>query len=155
MVLGWVLVFLINIASSYADIIIPNNSILPSEVIKIQLSGLMNNDKNPRSWYERIVRYKLEIRRLTQTINTNPQKSRLSDLYIARGNSKRRLLETKLKRKLTKSDDNIGMCTDYKKGLVLFSKPSDYTNKPPSYIKKLLKEYCKLSFWESIKFSFK
>ena len=40
------LVFLINIASSYADIIIPNNSILPSEVIKIQLSGLMNNDKN-------------------------------------------------------------------------------------------------------------
>ena len=40
------LVFLINIASSYANIIIPNNSILPSEVIKIQLSGLMNNDKN-------------------------------------------------------------------------------------------------------------
>ena len=99
--------------------------------------------------------FELDIRRLTQTINTNPRRSRLSDLYIARGNSKRRLLETKLKRKLTKSDDNIGMCTDYKKGLVLFSKPSDYTNKPPSYIKKLLKEYCKLSFWESIKFSFK
>ncbi len=40
------LLFLTNITSSYADIIIPNNSILPSEVIKIQLSGLMNNDKN-------------------------------------------------------------------------------------------------------------
>ncbi len=39
-------IFLANIVSSYADLIIPNNSILPNEVIKIQLSGLMNNDKD-------------------------------------------------------------------------------------------------------------
>ena len=34
-----------NISLSKADLIIPDNSILPAEVIKIQLSALMNNDK--------------------------------------------------------------------------------------------------------------
>ena len=38
--------FLINISSSKADLINPNNSILPAEVIKIQLVGLMDNDKD-------------------------------------------------------------------------------------------------------------
>tara|TARA_Y100000996_G_scaffold364422_1_gene308625 strand:+ start:104 stop:532 length:429 start_codon:yes stop_codon:yes gene_type:complete len=37
---------LINISSSKADLINPNNSILPAEVIKIQLVGLMDNDKD-------------------------------------------------------------------------------------------------------------
>ena len=40
-----VLIFLCNISLSKADLIIPNSSILPAEVIKIQLIGLMNNDK--------------------------------------------------------------------------------------------------------------
>ena len=35
----------LNISSSNADLQIPNNKILPAEVIKIQLNGLMNNDK--------------------------------------------------------------------------------------------------------------
>jgi hypothetical protein len=40
-----VIFFLFNISFSNADLQIPNKSILPNEVIKIQLVGLMNNDK--------------------------------------------------------------------------------------------------------------
>jgi len=40
-----VLFFFLNISSLKADLLIPNISILPSEVIKIQLEALMNNDK--------------------------------------------------------------------------------------------------------------
>ena len=39
------LIFLYFISFAKADLKIPNNSIAPSEVIKIQLVGLMNNDK--------------------------------------------------------------------------------------------------------------
>ena len=38
--------FFFNISLLKADLLIPQNSILPAEVIKIQLVGLMNNDKN-------------------------------------------------------------------------------------------------------------
>ena len=37
--------FFFNISFLKADLQIPNNSILPAQVIKIQLIGLMNNDK--------------------------------------------------------------------------------------------------------------
>ena len=37
--------FLINFSFSKADLLTPDNSILPDEVIKIQLIALMNNDK--------------------------------------------------------------------------------------------------------------
>ena len=40
-----VLFFFLNISFLKADLIIPNNSILPAEVVKIQLDALMNNDK--------------------------------------------------------------------------------------------------------------
>jgi hypothetical protein len=40
-----VLFFFCNASLLKADLLIPNNSILPAEVIKIQLIGLMNNDK--------------------------------------------------------------------------------------------------------------
>ena len=40
-----VLFFFCNITLLKADLLIPNSSILPAEVIKIQLIGLMNNDK--------------------------------------------------------------------------------------------------------------
>ena len=40
-----VLISFFNILNSHADLQIPNNSILPAEVIKIQLVGLMNNDQ--------------------------------------------------------------------------------------------------------------
>ena len=39
-----ILIFFSNISLSKADLLIPNNSISPAEVIKIQLSALMNND---------------------------------------------------------------------------------------------------------------
>ena len=39
-----VLFFFFNISLLKADLLIPNNSILPAEVIKIQLVALMNND---------------------------------------------------------------------------------------------------------------
>jgi hypothetical protein len=38
--------FLLDISFLKADLQIPKNSILPAEVIKIQLVGLMNNDKD-------------------------------------------------------------------------------------------------------------
>ena len=37
---------LINVNSAKADLKIPNNLILPAEVVKIQLIGLMDNDKD-------------------------------------------------------------------------------------------------------------
>ena len=40
-----VLFFFVNISFLKADLLIPNNSVLPSEVVKIQLVALMNNDK--------------------------------------------------------------------------------------------------------------
>ena len=40
-----VLFFLLNISFLKADLLIPNNSILPAEVVKIQLLALMNNNK--------------------------------------------------------------------------------------------------------------
>ena len=40
-----VIFIILNISFSKADLRIPNKSILPKEVIKIQLFGLMNNDK--------------------------------------------------------------------------------------------------------------
>ena len=40
-----VLFFFLNISLLKADLLIPNNSILPAEVVKIQLVALMNNDK--------------------------------------------------------------------------------------------------------------
>ena len=40
-----VLFFFFNISFAKADLLIPNNSILPAEVVKIQLVALMNNDK--------------------------------------------------------------------------------------------------------------
>ena len=40
-----VLFFFLNISFLKADLLTPNNSILPIEVIKIQLEALMNNDK--------------------------------------------------------------------------------------------------------------
>jgi len=39
-----VLFYLLNISSLKADLLIPNDSIQPAEVIKIQLVALMNND---------------------------------------------------------------------------------------------------------------
>ena len=39
-----VLFFFLNISFLKADLLIPNNSILPAEVVKIQLVALMNND---------------------------------------------------------------------------------------------------------------
>ena len=41
-----VLIFILNISILKAELINPNNSIQPSEVIKIQLVGLMNNNKD-------------------------------------------------------------------------------------------------------------
>ena len=38
--------FFFNVSFLKADLLIPKNSILPAEVVKIQLEGLMNNDKN-------------------------------------------------------------------------------------------------------------
>ena len=40
-----VLFFFLNISFLKAELLIPNNSILPAEVVKIQLVALMNNDK--------------------------------------------------------------------------------------------------------------
>ena len=40
-----IIIFLLSSISLKAEIQIPKNSILPVEVIKIQLTGLMNNDK--------------------------------------------------------------------------------------------------------------
>ena len=40
-----VLFFFLNISILKADLLIPNNSILPAEVVKIQLVALMNNNK--------------------------------------------------------------------------------------------------------------
>ena len=40
-----VIIFFSNFSISKADLLIPDNSILPAEVIKIQLIALMNNDK--------------------------------------------------------------------------------------------------------------
>ena len=40
-----VLFFFLNISFLKADLLIPNSSILPGEVVKIQLAALMNNDK--------------------------------------------------------------------------------------------------------------
>ena len=40
-----VLFFFLNISFLKADLLIPNNSILPAEVVEIQLVALMNNDK--------------------------------------------------------------------------------------------------------------
>ena len=40
-----VLFFFLNISFLKADLLIPNNSILPTEVVKIQLVALMNNDQ--------------------------------------------------------------------------------------------------------------
>ena len=39
------LIFFCNFSITKADLLIPDNSILPSKVIKIQLDALMNNDK--------------------------------------------------------------------------------------------------------------
>ena len=39
------LIFFCNISFTKADLLTPDNSILPSKVIKIQLDALMNNDK--------------------------------------------------------------------------------------------------------------
>ena len=40
-----ILFFILKVSFSKADLLIPKNSILPAEVVKIQLDGLMNNDK--------------------------------------------------------------------------------------------------------------
>ena len=40
-----IVIFFCNISLLKADLLIPNDSILPEEVIKIQLVALMNNDK--------------------------------------------------------------------------------------------------------------
>ena len=40
-----VIFFFLNISFLKADLLIPNNSILPAEVVKIQLVALMDNDK--------------------------------------------------------------------------------------------------------------
>ena len=40
-----VIIFLLNLSISKAELQTPNNMILPAEVIKIQLIGLMNNDE--------------------------------------------------------------------------------------------------------------
>ena len=40
-----IVLFFFNISFLKADLLIPKNSILPAEVVKIQLVGLMNNDK--------------------------------------------------------------------------------------------------------------
>jgi len=40
-----VIIFLLNLSISKAELQTPNSMILPAEVIKIQLIGLMNNDK--------------------------------------------------------------------------------------------------------------
>ena len=40
-----VLFFFLNISFLKADLLIPNNAILPADVVKIQLAALMNNDK--------------------------------------------------------------------------------------------------------------
>tara|TARA_B100001109_G_C18607129_1_gene355221 strand:+ start:48 stop:548 length:501 start_codon:yes stop_codon:yes gene_type:complete len=41
-----ILFFFLNVSFLKADLLIPKNSILPAEVVKIQLNGLMNNDKD-------------------------------------------------------------------------------------------------------------
>ena len=46
LIFSLLIILVLGISSSRADLKSPNNSILPSEVIKIQLVGLMNNDKD-------------------------------------------------------------------------------------------------------------
>ena len=46
LIFSLLIILFLGISSSKADLKSPNNSILPSEVIKIQLVGLMNNDKD-------------------------------------------------------------------------------------------------------------
>ena len=41
-----VFIFFSNFSFSKAELLVPNNSILPNEVIKIHLTALMNNDKD-------------------------------------------------------------------------------------------------------------
>ena len=41
-----IVLFFFNVSFLKADLLIPKNSILPAEVVKIQLVGLMNNDRN-------------------------------------------------------------------------------------------------------------
>jgi len=41
-----IVIFFFNVSFLKADLLIPKNSILPAEVVKIQLVGLMNNDRN-------------------------------------------------------------------------------------------------------------
>ena len=45
LIFSLLIILFLGISSSKADLKSPNNSILPSEVIKIQLTALMNNDK--------------------------------------------------------------------------------------------------------------
>ena len=40
-----IVIFFFNVSFLKADLLIPKNSILPAEVVKIQLVGLMNNDR--------------------------------------------------------------------------------------------------------------
>ena len=61
---------LINITPTKADLKIPNNLILPAEVIKIQLIGLMENDKD------------FKDSGIEQTWNfAHPDNKKLRDLY--------------------------------------------------------------------------
>ena len=46
LIFSLIVIFFFNISSLKADLKFPNNIILPAEVIKIQLVGLMNNDKD-------------------------------------------------------------------------------------------------------------
>ena len=46
LIFSLLIILFLGISSSKADLKSPNNSILPAEVIKIQLVGLMNNDKD-------------------------------------------------------------------------------------------------------------
>ena len=41
-----IVIFFFNVSFLKADLLIPKNSILPAEVVKIQLVGLMNNDRD-------------------------------------------------------------------------------------------------------------
>ena len=52
-----IVIFFLNVSLLKADLLIPKNSILPAEVVKIQLVGLMNNDREykdsgiEQTWY--------------------------------------------------------------------------------------------------------
>ena len=160
-----IIFFLFNTVSTKADLKNPTNSILPAEVIKIQLVGLMNNDKkfkdsgieqtwkfahpNNQKYTGPLEKFKIMLKGESYNMLLNHLDHTIVAVQVGNGFADYEVTVLDIEKKYYKSINNLDSKLDLKKNSLL--KLDSDTDNIIEYIDEKENKEKKLSFWDLIK----